>query len=116
MSRIVVEGFHRTDDDGRSVTYTGRMTDPESLERELREQGVYGPMGSQVASPSFVVAWLNEPSQHTPGNNLGTVAVGSDDGMDLATVERAIRMLESVRDGLRETGHHDWEASRPLAV
>ena len=103
-ARTVIEGFHRTDENGCSVSYGRGITDPEALDKYLRtEQNVYG---GYEARP--VVIQLNDDG-HIHGNCRGSVNLMGDDEHALLTVERAIAALEAVRDGLRETGHHDWE-------
>lgn len=102
--RTVVEGFHRTDAEGDSVSFGADIRDPEALEKYLRsEQGVYG----QYGADQLVI--LMDPDGDLPGTCAATVALVNDNDHYLRTIERGIRYLEAVRDGLRETGHHDWE-------
>jgi hypothetical protein len=100
-ARMDVRAFHRTMDDGVSVSYSADMDDLDGLKVELREHGAYGQPDGEV-----VVVWLDTDPR--PGNCIGTVSLTSDCEQLLATVEQAIKALEGVRDGLREAGHRDW--------
>jgi hypothetical protein len=101
---VQIEGFHRTGDDNRSVSFVAAIRDPAALEKYLRyEEGICG------AYDADQVVLLLDRDGHMPGNCMGTVALICDDDHPLLTVERAIHALQSVRDGLREAGHADWD-------
>lgn len=97
--RISIDEFYCETADERAV-HLDCIADADKLIHDLRGFGVYG------ASDLTPVVVLTDPSGDQAGGELGTVALPRDD-KHLETIDRAIRALEAVRDGLRVAGHAD---------